>query len=265
MMREWWLSVIGIVVLGLASDAGAASVGVPTGTEDSRWEVTAEYTHLLDRDMADPSATADELRSGNQAHARVGYLLLPLVQPYIKLGAAEFEERLKNANISGLGLRNITYEYDWGFSVGGGLQGVYEFPGGSGWFVGYDGQYLRSDNDLGGVVHSGRRGSAVSGNVSVEEWHVGGYVGKTFEIGEAKLTGYVGGRWSDLELDIDSTLTYTDAVDGGTVTSDGRTEADDNFGAFVGLSYQASNRWRVAVEGRFLDEAAVTGQVSYTF
>lgn len=172
---------IAVMVCGMAGPAWAASVGLPAGTEDHRWEVTAEYTRLLGRDLKAPAQETDELSAGNQYHLRGAWAALPWLQPYVKLGASNVEERQLNTNIAGLGRRDVDLGYDWGFSWGGGLRGIYQFQAPE-WFVGYDLQYLRSDNDLDTVRHSGRVGTSVGGEVSIREWHVAGYVGKTFTL-----------------------------------------------------------------------------------
>lgn len=263
--------VVGVLVFGMAGGAWAASVGVPTGTEEHRWEVTAEYSHTFEREFEAPAQETDDISESNQYHARIAYAWFPWLQPFIKLGAADYEQSQRNTNILGVGRRSLDFDYDLGFSWGGGLRGRYDFTatgGGwdwaSGWFVGYVAEYLRSDNDLDGVTHAGRTATGVTGDVSIEEWQVAGYLGKTFELGGGSLRPYVGGRWSELEVESDKDFEWTDSVD-GTIGGSLKSESDDNAGVFVGLSYELANRWRLGVEGRFIDEEAITAQASYTF
>lgn len=209
--------------------------------------------------------STDEISSSNQTHLKAAYTLFPQLQPYVKLGGADYEEQLRTVTIAGLaGTKNIDFDYDWGFAVGGGLQGIQEFGSGSEWLVGYDLQYLRSDHDLSSVTHEGRAATGVSGAVSGQEWQSAFYAGRRWTVGEGTLTPYVGGRWSTYEIQIDSNLNYTDATDGA-IAVIGSTQTATEFGALVGATYRLPNRWRIGIEGRFVDETALTLQGSYTF
>lgn len=254
-----------MVTFGSALPAWAASVGVPSATTENRFEASVEYSQTFNLDLEAGSGTTDEISSGSQTHARLGYALFDWLQPYAKLGVAEFDEDLGNVDIAGLGRRNINLEYDGAFSWGGGLSGIYRFD--NGWFVGYAGEYLVSSNELDRAVESGETATRVAGEADVTEWHGAGFAGYTFPLGDQEdrsngLSVYIGGRYSEFEAESDG-LEYD--VSTGTTQILGETDSDDNFGVFAGTTLRMGKHWRLAVEGRFVDETAVTGQATLTF
>lgn len=257
--------IVGVAMFGMAQQAGAAGVGLPSGSTEKRFEAMVEYSRMFDRDLEADAGSTDEISLSNQAHARLSYALFDWLQPYVKLGVSEFAEDLDNVNIVGLGRRNINMEYDWAFSWGGGLSGIYRLE--NGWFVGYAGEYLTSSNELDSASESGEKATRVAGEGDFSEWHGAGFFGYTFDLGaqgdrSSKLSLYAGGRYSEFKIKNDG-LQYD--VSTGTTLITGETDGDDNAGVFLGAAWQLGDNWKVAAEGRFIDETAVTGQVTFKF
>jgi hypothetical protein len=183
------------------------------------------------------------------------------------LGASQFDlTDVSDVDIPGFGPFPlfVQTEFDWAFSWGGGVSGIYRSD--EGWFVGYSGEFLTSSNDLDSMTVDGMALSDLTGKLDFSEWHVAGFVGYTFDLKNvmglpSELSLYVGGRFSDMDVHIDN-LSF-----GGTVIAEDEEggESDDNVGVFVGAAFQAGENWRFAVEGRFIDETAVTGQVTFRF
>jgi len=266
-MKTWMASLLGMASLAVASPVFAASVGLPAGSTEKRFQATLEYSHIFDRDFeGDPDETSGGgIDQGNQAHVRLSYAIFDWLQPYVQLGASQFD-LTDDAIFPGFGPAHVETEFDWAFSWGGGVSGIYRSD--EGWFVGYSGEFLTSGNDLDRVTHNGEVGTDIEGEVDFSEWHVAGFVGYTFDLKNvmglpSELSLYVGGRFSDMEADIDEDIIYD--VSAGTFGFTGESESDDNVGVFVGAAFQAGENWRFAVEGRFIDETAVTGQVTFRF
>ncbi len=263
---------VGMLCVGMAASAWAASVGLPEGSSDHPVAVTVEYTQLLGRDLRAPTGETADISMGHQGHARISYALLDALQPYVKLGAAEFDQAFHNTNVVGLGRRNIDLDYDWGFSWGAGVSGLYyldRYPvnPSTGFFIGYAGEYLTSSNELGAASMSGAKATRVAGRARFEEWYGAGFGGYTWELDGAgetpwKLTAYAGGRYSDLRVTYKG-LEFT--VPAGTISNEGHERGKDRAGVFVGLAAQAGDHWRVNVEGRFIDEEAVTARATAKF
>ena len=218
----------GFVILGLASPVWAANVEIPAGTPENRLDLSAGYSRFFGRDLKAGSGESDEISAGDQIHVRIGWLFRNWLEPYVKAGVASYDEQLKNLPIAGIGRRHVSLEYDVGAVWGGGLAGSRPF--GEGWFVGYDAQWVHSDNDLDSVTHTGNPGTFISGGASIDQWHIAGYVGKEFLIWrEYKLTPYVGGRYSGFDLNIDKDIAYT-VSEGTVVIAEGQVKGRGRLG-----------------------------------
>lgn len=83
------------------------------------------------------------------------------------------------------------------------------------------------------------------GKVTVAEWHVAPYVSRTL----GDFTYYVGMKYSDMKVKLeDENLTLS---------------AKHNVGAFIGTEFKVCESWSLNLEGRFLDETAVSVGLSY--
>lgn len=99
-------------------------------------------------------------------------------------------------------------------------------------------------------------------NFELQEWQAGGGVSQRINWGGFGWVFYVGGKYSDVDLDVGGTTKYTPNVVGNgpteTVTT-GDLESGDVVGVFCGLQILGwEDRFSVAVEGRFVDETAVS-------
>lgn len=224
------------------------------------------YSITLKRELNAPSGETDDIESMHQSHLTVAYAKFEQIQPYLKLGVTQLEEKMDNTLVAGLGRRNIKFDYNLALSYGGGLKGAYQFP--MDYFVGYDLQYLRSNHELDKVTHSGETASAKKGEILLQQWHTAFFFGKKFDLGEIKeisvnVSPYLGVRYSDLELEIKKEVEYT--VSEGIIGVTGKNKAAHNFGAFLGALVNLENNWSIGLEGRFLDETGFSVSGSYKF
>ena len=257
-----WVSFM--TTVGLAGQGWAASVGLPTANSENRVEITADYSRVFDRDMKPDPGESDEIKSGNQVFGRLGLAVADWLQLYAKGGVASYDEDRKNFNISGVGIRDVSFGYDLGPVWGGGLTGIYFFGDEKDWFIGYDGQWLHGLNDLDSVTHSGEAGTLIGGDIVVDEAHGALFLGQEVEMGDSRLAFYIGGRYSLFEIDVQRDFNYTTVTD-GTVSVTGKAQADDRIGFFLGLRWRYPSRWSLAVELRLVDESAATGRASFAF
>lgn len=225
------------------------------------------YSRTFERDLKANDGENDKIGSMDQVHLKISYIKFKEAQPYFKIGTAQFKDEMDNVSIAGLGNRDLDFKYDPVLSLGGGLSGLFN-PNENNYLIGYDLQYLRSKNDLGEVTHNGEKASGVKGNAVLQEWHTALWLGKEFDVsqmlgGAAKLTPYIGGRFSNLELEIKKDVEYT--VSEGTIGVTGNNKAENKAGIFVGGILNIGDNWKVRLEGRFIDETALTVSTGYRF
>lgn len=231
------------------------------------------YSRTFERELKAPTNETDDIESMDQGHLKISYTNFEQVQPYLKLGVSQLEEKIGNVNIAGLGRRDVKFEYAPDFSYGVGVDGAIGLPIGLpiDFFIGYDLQYLRSKHELDKVLHKGETASSKTGETLLEEWHGAIFLAKKFALGQINetlfnLIPYIGARYSDLELEIKKDIEYT--VSEGNIVATGKSQADKNFGAFAGVLLNIRDNWRLwrlHLEGRFFDETAATFSVSYKF
>ncbi len=107
----------------------------------------------------------------------------------------------------------------------------------------------------------------------MQEGHGALYLGRRFSLGNVDfeitkavpvyLTPYLGFRFSNLRLRTAKGIRYT--VSEGTVLASFRSKARDKFGSFGGLMFTVGDNWGLRLEGRFLDESAITVSGWYKF
>lgn len=249
----------------------ASSVEIPDEELEKAYAVAFDfiYSKTLERQLKASGGEDDEIDFMEQGHIKIAYAKIEEIQPYVKLGVTKLLEKWDNANIAGLGRRNIEFDYERAFSYGGGLDGRIEFI--KSWFMGYDLQYLMSAHKLDKLKHRGETASSKKGKLRLQEWHVAIFLEKEFDFGiiaipedtHFKLTPYIGVRYSDLRMKLIDDIEYT--VSEGTFGIAGTNEADDNLGTFSGLLINLGDNFDLRLEGRFLDETAFTGSIGFKF
>jgi len=200
---------------------------------------------------------------------KLSYGILDYLDIYVKLGEAAFTDSKLNI-ISGslMGLPGTLYgsaklKGKDAFAWGGGLKAAY--PVLKTWYIGCDMQYLEHTNfyktERGYIEGLGRIDLNWRGKMSFMEWHVAPYLAK--KIGP--FVPYVGGKYSYLRI---QDQVRGQALAGGGVTAllnPRRYTAEDNFGAFCGLDFNLGDKLSFNVEGRFIDETAMSMGAAYKF
>jgi hypothetical protein len=142
-----------------------------------------------------------------------------------------FDFKLGSADIDYYTTRN--WGFDHGLAWGVGSRAKYEL--GSGYNIVVGAQYF-SATDM---------KSNTLGDADWKEWQVS--LAGTKQIGRS--VPYVGVKYSDAKL----------------TSGEPKEVADENVGVFVGTDVKITGQWSVNVEGRFVDETAVSFGVSYRF
>ncbi len=150
-----------------------------------------------------------------------------------------------------------------------GLKGSY--PVLKTWYLGCDAQYLRQDNlykgsgdAQGPSIPGGFMAMRWNGKMTFQEWHIAPYLAKKFSTDKfGAFTPYVGGRYSYFGLR--DKVRTREMLDASILLQTRRYTADDNWGPFCGLDYSLGEHLTFNVEGRFIDENALSFATTYKF
>jgi len=243
----------------------AASVGSPETQGKGKLSVGAEWSYIFNRDLDFKKARRPsghdsdmpinfKISRGRNVAGKVSYGIFDSLDVYIKLGAT-------NYNLKGDVYVGDTKHVDENLSSGGsflygaGLKWAQELK--KGWIIGCDVQYLTSDQKLdfsATNVISGAVATAQYTDCRIQEWHVAPYIAKKI----ANFTPYLGARYSDLRMDQSNpndpnrwnNLVFI---------------ADYNVGVFTGIDWNLGKGFKLNVEGRFVDETAMSVGLAYRF
>lgn len=244
MKRFLILSLILSLVSGVSS-VNAASVG---GKQPDQGKFAAgfEYNQIIKKDVNSNPVLNAEVTDSKQYLTKIEYGLLGSDlfnwSVFTKLGMADIE--LKESDTKS--------PYDEEFAWGLGSKLVYNLEACK---IGVEGQYFAIDD----LSTTRNLGSGDKLDTKWKEWQVSFFAAKDFEFENFSLMPYLGVRYSDLSADTD----YYDASAGSTTSYD--VEADENFGMFVGTDINITENISVNLEGRFIDESAVSVCLAYKF
>ena len=274
----------GLVMLGFLAGMGllavegasAGMVGAPAGNsaadplnllDSHRLTVGAEGDWTFDRDLSVSGGINAEENSSKAYRTRLSYHAWGPLEVYALLGAADLElEATSTVNPE-----KITENFNPGFQYGGGAGVHLQLP--PDWWdlrVSIDGQFLQWESDLDHWSGSKTgKFSATSGNVLARAYHAALTLGRSFNLGalsvseqEWQMTPYIGARWSQFtaqENDLDIDRTARDDL------SEAGWRADKHVGVVTGIDVRLGDHWEVTVEGRFVDETAVSASGRFRF
>lgn len=169
------------------------------------------------------------------------------------------------------------YKIDDGFVYGGGFKLSHNLS--DGWILGINTQYLRqkhnyvatrfgliSGGPLGGQVVTGDE--AWDGILTIQEWQVAPYLAKKIK----NFTPYLGIKYSDLRIRDESQIgvRYFNTngmrfIDLSTTGYIQKYKAKHNVGPFIGLDFNIGEHIKLNIEGRFVDETAMSFNATYKF
>ncbi len=254
------------LLLCLPGVSYAASIGGAKTQGQGKLGISAEWSYIFNRDLKFQSATdrdSDytvknyEIDKGYNAIGKVSYGIFDAMDIYVKLGVADYDVKGDMLE-SGSKYAADKYATDSDFLYGGGVKFSYEIE--NNWIIGADLQYLTSKHkaDAESVLIEGGVYSARYTSTRISEWHIAPFIAK--KIGN--FTPYLGGKYSDLRMKLKSPsgvkpeAGWWDNV---------KYKADDNFGIFIGSDIVVNDIFVVNIEGRFIDETAMSLGVSYRF
>ncbi len=248
----------------------AASVGLPVDTEGGEKHIvfSVENSFIFDKDYESGNDTT-EIDGSNAVLLKAVYAFNDNYGIYGKVGTADLEVDLDVVGTTATDVAEYDINYDYGIAWGLGFYTSYFWPY-SGTKTTLDLQYYSWQSEFDSLTVSGNSPTiTTSSDVEVEEWSLSLIFSKELEFeaaNENKLTPYIGVRYSDGEIDY-GTVTHSNVTIGSTIFSgfSGGMDSEDNFGVIVGLNGQFGKSWELSVEGRFVDETAVSASFSFKF
>ncbi len=253
-----------VSLFGTISLTRAASVGL--NSEKKGLSTSVEYTHVFDQELDKDAGSVDsEIDKIDAVLAKLNYAFNEYVSLYTKLGSADIDVNL--AFVKGADRANYQLEHDFGFAWGGGIQASLPL-GDSEWRSIFDLQYLRWDSEVNSVKVNNISASAVSStDAEVTDLSLSALLAKKWTLSNGGvLTPYAGVKLSHVVVDY-GTLSHAGITVGSTTFSgfSGDISSENKVGAVMGTEYQLNDRWSLAVEGRLVDETAITGSAKYRF
>lgn len=281
-----------VVVLCLPVAVYAASIGGAETQGQGKFSIGMDQEFVFDRDLKNTqfSFTEEVTPPGGgpveftgqlsldskvdkmyRTMVKANYGLLDNLDVYVKLGTADGESKSSFSGLldwtdvaNPLNTGQGTFsgsgksKTDNAFAYGLGMKGTYDLA--NGWLIGADAQYLRHQNDYkfsGSATYTDPTMVPPSfsaplswkGKLTIQEWQVAPYVAKKM----GNLVPYFGVRYSDFRAE--------DKSEG----EKEKYKADDNFGVFLGTDYKLGENWKLNLEGRFVDETAMSVGATYRF
>jgi len=205
-----------------------------------------------------------EIDSAYRTMVKASYGVLDNLDIYVKLGTADFKStsKITTKYSGGYDMDTIKIKGENAFAYGFGAKGTLNLK--NDWIIGCDAQYLRHTNnykaldtwtsyDASGNVTDPYSEDRFKGKVTFQEWHIAPYIAKKL----GNFVPYLGVRYSD------SRQNYKAIYEDG--DSKMKFKAADNVGVFVGTDFKIVDNWKLNLEGRFIDETAMSLGATYKF
>lgn len=253
-MRKIFL--MAMVMVAFSSFVFAAPVNnVVSGKEkkDYGFKVTGEADFISEREL-DVSNESVEFEA-NFYEAKISYSVNNEINVYALLGS--ISDATVNEKTAGGNLYKYYFDTDFAWGLGASVL-IHQFD--NGLRIGADSKYRvaevgLTDIDIDGTKYGIADISNISGNY--EEWQFALGVAKEFE-GKIKFTPYAGLKYSDVKVQAKGTIL-------GTAYETDNVNSKDTFGLYAGTEVAFTDNLSMEVEGRFIDETAVSAGISLRF
>ncbi|MFH1442039.1 MAG: autotransporter outer membrane beta-barrel domain-containing protein [Candidatus Omnitrophota bacterium] len=239
----------------------AASIGstIPNAEQEGiGLSIGVEDNFIFERKIEkNGNITGGKVENSNETYAMAILQPVNFMTIYGKVGAANLEEEF-NWDIN----RDQKIKFDYGVVAGGGVNLIYNF--GNNFGIGWDNQATWSHNEADSISGDNSPRLTSKGSVNNLNGRSTIYAKYDFNLQESGiLTPYLGCSYLFARSDIDKDIQVTD--DTNIVYTYGDAENKDNFGVVAGLNYKVGKNLSLGLEGRFIAETAITGNVSYKF
>ena len=263
-MAKKILLVAMVILLSAGSGFAAQTGGTHPIVDGSLIALALEYDYVFDRDLTASGVTSAGLDDASAYYLKFSAQPAKFMSIYAKIGGTNFnvESTLANGN-------ELVEDYDTGLFIGGGVKFAFELMPNVN--VGIDNQFNWWKSDIGSAKYPGAI-SEVSGDRSGWEYQLAGILSYDINWNEVvnpvhgewpRFSPYIGVKYSKFELDNNITV-----KSGGTTLSiPGTLENDNKAGFIYGLDivFDDVEGFTFNLEGRLIDETAISGNINYNF
>jgi outer membrane protein W len=248
------------ILLCLPAVAYAATIGGTETQGKGKLSIGLDQEFVFNRDMEFVKETGYSITPGsslqdveindiNRTMIKASYGVIDNLDIYVRLGIANLNEQDRwyvNGNYDSQ--QNLTGKCASAYGLG--LK--YTYPLGDKWLLGVDAQYLRHRNSYSGKWTIDD--SPWQGHMTIQEWQIAPYVARRI----GNFIPYLGVKYSDLRL--------LDKGNDNSQTGWNTThKAEHNCGVFLGTDFKIGGHWKLNIEGRFIDETAMSIGAAYKF
>lgn len=236
-------------------------------TRNVSLETSIDVDFVINRDLKAGDVTKAKLKTSNWSMVRVGYKVFDRVEPYVRLGWAHLKAEWREGTSETKVEMATNSDFAWGF----GLKAlIYEFKKPGIRIIG-DGSYRTADLDSeSGYLDEDKVNVAkTSSKFVIREWQasllaatdidLGAMFNQTEALKGYKLSPYGGIKYSEISGRIRMVTT------GGSVFHPDNIKSDKNIGVVVGCDLIGDDNISVNLEGRFIDETAVSTGLALLF
>ena len=294
-MKKIFLAVL-VSVLFLPIVVHASSIGGAETQGQGKISVGYDGEYIFDRDFKEKKGssvndisdeytvdvewkTAVEIDKMYRNMVRISYGVFDNLDIYLKLGTADLELKqtytesgsIPDAEWTGVLEKGTSkINADAAFAYGIGAKGTVSLS--ESLFLGCDIQYIRHKNDFtgkgtwteynydedtGDLTEEYQASADYKGDITFQEWQVAPYVAAKL----GNFVPYLGVKYSGVVTRIKYASVSGDDDD----EDNAKDRADDHVGVFVGTDFKITENWKLNVEGRFVDETAVSMGLNYKF
>lgn len=230
-----------------------------------KWGVTVEDNFIFDKDIELGSNDSKfDLENINQIYAKLSLGVTQYFNLYVKLGASEGGEISRKYSDTG---DTVDVDTDFGFLWGVGTTAVTEIGGAYGerWKAGLDLQFNTWNSDADSVTRNGGSTTNVSGEIENYEVQITPFITREFAVEQMGwyVNPYLGVVINLFWTQTDGQIKYTQS--GTTYDTSWSLKGDDNIGILLGTDIEITQNFALNVEGRFIEETAITAGATYRF
>ncbi|UCG34692.1 MAG: hypothetical protein JSW17_04145 [Candidatus Omnitrophota bacterium] len=184
------------------------------------------------------------------------------VGDYVNIYAKGGVAKLKEAELELSSGQSVEVEAEEDIVYGGGFNAVHKFGYEEEHFIGIGGDYSHFEVAASDLEIDGVDAADIAGQIKKTEYQGNFYAGSRVEMSyNLSIIPYVCGFWNKLNLE-SKDLQYTS---GGTFIISFDNDADEEFGAGVGLGINMGDNFIFNVEGRFVAGTSISAGGTFKF
>jgi len=213
-------------------------------------KISGTAGNIFRRDLDKGEAKIDETR---EYVGKLAFNVKGKVEIYGLLGGVESAEYRKDSNI--ISGSSTDTDLDPALLYGGGASAViFEKPLWDGeLIIGLDGKYQRFEADIGTIAQDNAEQAFTGDSVESQEWQVA--LGLSYLYGP--FVPYCGIKYSDVRIEEEVTISSTKYTS--------KLSSDKVLGGFAGCDFIFNDSAKISVEGRFIDEMALSVGGTFRF